>query len=78
MDMRLDPEHEYGTLTLVLWVVGVLLTTVALVAAGVALVRRLHRASGVERQQLRWMAASATSIALGLCHRALPPGELGR
>ena len=66
MDMRLDPEHEYGTLTLVLWVVGVLLTTVALVAAGVALFRRLHRASGVERQQLRWMAASATTIALGL------------
>ena len=75
MDMRLDPEHEYGTLTNVLWVVGVLLTTVALVAAGVALVRRLRRASGVERQQLRWMAASATTIALGLAIALFVPAS---
>ena len=66
MDMRLEPGHDYGTLTVLLSVVGILLTTAALVAAGVSLVRRLRRASGVERQQLRWMAASATSIALGL------------
>jgi len=37
-----------------------------LVAASVAALLRMRRASGEERQQLRWLAASAVAVAVGL------------
>ena len=50
----------------VLTPVGLVLIGGALVASVVSMVRRLRRATGVVRQQLRWIAASAASIAFGL------------
>ena len=44
---------------------GVLLVA-GLVCGAVSLVRRLRRATGVERAQLRWIAAAATALALSL------------
>lgn len=44
---------------------GVVLV-VGLVCGAVSLVQRLRRASGVERAQLRWIAAAATALALSL------------
>ena len=49
---------------------GVLLVA-GLVCGAVSLVRRLRRATGVERAQLRWIAAAATALAL-----SLPAGTL--
>src|SRR5688572_20284995 len=46
--------------------VGLGLIGGALVASVVSMVRRLRRATGVVRQQLMWIAASAASIAFGL------------
>ena len=40
--------------------------TVGLLLAGVALVVRLRRASGEERQQLRWIAAAVALVAATL------------
>ena len=45
---------------------GLLLIGGALVASVVSMVRRLRRAQGAVRQQLRWISASAASIAFGL------------
>ncbi len=50
----------------VLTPVGLLLIGGALVASVVSMVRRLRRAKGVVRQQLRWFSASAASIAFGV------------
>jgi hypothetical protein len=75
-DMRLDPaDQDYGLLTVVLSAVGILLTTAALVASGIALVLRLRRAAGVERQQLRWMATSAATVAAGLVIALVAPSS---
>jgi signal transduction histidine kinase len=46
--------------------VGLALIGGALVASVVSMVRRLRRAQGAVRQQLRWISASAASIAVGL------------
>jgi signal transduction histidine kinase len=39
---------------------------VAMIAAATSLVRRIRRARGEERQQLRWVAAPAVALAVGL------------
>ena len=46
--------------------IGLVLIGCSLVASVVSMVRRLRRAQGEVRQQLRWIAASAASIAFGL------------
>jgi len=46
--------------------VGLALIGGALVASVVSMVRRLRRAQGAVHQQLRWISASAASIAIGL------------
>jgi hypothetical protein len=53
-----------GPLTGIAVSVGMLLFLVALVAASVSLVLRFRRAVGIERQQLKWLAVSATLVAL--------------
>lgn len=49
----------------VLEVSGAVAVLVGLVAGTVSLVKRLGRASGEERHQLRWMAAAAAALAAG-------------
>jgi hypothetical protein len=46
--------------------IGVVLVAVALVSAAVGVVRRLRRAEGSARQQLRWVGLSAVLLAFGL------------
>ena len=65
-EVRLVADQDYGPLTGVLATVGILLTALSLVASLVSLVRRMRRAVGVERQQLRWVVASAALPALAL------------
>jgi signal transduction histidine kinase len=43
-----------------------LMLVLSIGAAAVGLVLRLHRSAGVRRQQLRWIMASATLLAMGL------------
>ena len=64
--VRLVADQEYGTLTAVLATTGILLTALSLVASLVSLVLRMRRATGVARQQLRWVVASAALPVLGL------------
>ena len=65
-EVRLVPDQDYGTLTAVLANIGILLTSLALIASLVSLVLRMRRATGVTRQQLKWMVASAALPAVGL------------
>ena len=50
----------------VLTLTGGLLLVVGLACGAVSLFKRLRRASGVERAQLRWIAVAATALALSL------------
>jgi hypothetical protein len=49
------------------WPLGTLLLVVALAAAVVVLVRRFHRARGVEREQLKWFAYAGVILAVVVC-----------
>jgi hypothetical protein len=65
-EVRLVADQDYGLLTGVLTTVGILLTALSLIASLVSLVRRMRRAVGVERQQLRWVVAAAALPVAGL------------
>ena len=65
-EVRLVADQDYGLLTGVLTTVGILLTALSLIASLVSLVRRMRRAVGVERQQLRWVVAAAALPVVGL------------
>jgi hypothetical protein len=54
-----------GPLTEAFIVVSQLLWILGVLGAAAALVLRLRRSTGVQRQQLRWIMASAVSLALG-------------
>jgi len=56
---------EVGALAPVLGPAGIVMVLLALLLAGVAVVRRLRRAHGEQRQQLRWIATSAVSLVVG-------------
>ena len=55
-----------GTVTAVLFSVGLALHVASLLAALASVVLRFRAARGVERQQLRWVAAGATGAVAGL------------
>jgi len=55
-----------GTVAAVAAVTGVLLHWASLPAAAVCVVLRFRASRGVERQQLRWVAAGATGAVVGL------------
>jgi hypothetical protein len=55
-----------GTAALVLAIIGVLLHWASLPAAAVCVVLRFRASSGVERQQLRWVAVGAAAAVAGL------------
>jgi signal transduction histidine kinase len=61
-----DGVRDVGILPTVMEVVGQLCIAVGLVAAAAALVGRLRRSSGVQRQQLRWISAAAGALAVTL------------
>ena len=53
-------------------VVGFPLTLASVAAAGTAMVRRMRRARGAEREQLKWIAYAAVVVAVAFaCHLAL-------
>lgn len=72
-EVVLTSDQKLGVVTQVLWAASILVISSALVASVVALVRRLRRAAGVERQQLRWVASSATALAAGLAFALFAP-----
>jgi hypothetical protein len=63
-----------GTVAAVVTVVGVLLHWASLPAAAVCVVLRFRASRGVERQQMRWVAAGAAGAVVGLLLAA--PGGL--
>jgi GAF domain-containing protein len=65
-EIRLLDDQDHGPLSAGLVISGFLLTTLTLVASVVSLVLRMRRATGVVRQQLRWVVAAAALPALGL------------
>jgi hypothetical protein len=64
-----------GTVAGVLAVIGVLLHTVSLPVAAVCVLLQFRASSGVERQQMRWVAAGAAGGVAGLLLAV--PGGLG-
>jgi hypothetical protein len=62
-----------GTMAAVVSVIGVLLHWASLPAAGVCVVLRFRASRGVERQQMRWVAAGAAGAVAGLL-LAVPGG----
>jgi len=64
-----------GTVAAVVAVIGVLLHWASLPAAGVCVLLRFRASRGVERQQMRWVAAGAAGAVGGLLLAA--PGGLG-
>jgi hypothetical protein len=50
----------------VLWIVGLAGTAVAIPIAAAAMIARLRRARGVERQQVKWVATAASIFAAGV------------
>ncbi len=63
-----NPFGIRGTIGDVLWIVsvaGAILLNVGWIASGVSLILRWRRASGVERQQIKWFAYAAVLIAVG-------------
>ncbi|HEV8175121.1 MAG TPA: hypothetical protein VGP91_15885 [Actinoplanes sp.] len=57
---------DLGPVTGALLGISTLMLVLAIGAAAVGLVLRLRRAAGVQRQQLRWIMASASLLAMGL------------
>ena len=64
-----------GTAAWVVAYIGVVLHWASLVAAGVCVVLRFRSSRGVQRQQLRWVAAGAAGAVVGLVLSV--PGALG-
>ena len=64
-----------GTVATVVAVIGVLLHWASLPAAAVCVLLRFRASGGVERQQMRWVAAGAAGAVAGLLLAA--PGGLG-
>jgi hypothetical protein len=65
-----------GTVAGVLVIVGVLLHWASLPAAGVCVLLRFRASRGVERQQMRWVAAGAAGAVVGLLLSAVGGLEL--
>jgi len=61
-----DNSYSPGTVVLLLLNVGFVLIGLALAGSAVSLVLRLRRADGDLRQQLRWIAAAATALPVGI------------
>jgi hypothetical protein len=61
-----DSNAEISLFTIVAILIGLLLVVAALLASVAGMVRRLRRSQGETRQQLRWIAASAASIAVAV------------
>ena len=66
MDNPFGLPGPAGTAALVLAIIGVLLHWASLPAAAVCVVLRFRASSGVQRQQLRWVAAGAAGAVAGL------------
>ncbi len=64
-----------GTVALVLFLIGVLLHWASLPAAAVCVLLRFRGSRGMERQQMRWVAAGAAGAVAGLLLTV--PGGLG-
>jgi signal transduction histidine kinase len=64
--LRYSGEQRFSTTATILLNTAVFCVAGAILAGAVSLVRRLRRAEGEERLQLRWIAASATFMALVL------------
>ena len=76
-EMVLGPTQDLPVVTELLAIAGILVLVGALVASVVSLVRRLRRATGVERQQLRWVASSAIGLAAGIMFALFAPLAVG-
>ncbi|HKE68007.1 MAG TPA: hypothetical protein VKB55_02065, partial [Nocardioidaceae bacterium] len=61
-----DNRGDTSTLAGIFFSIGILLVIVSLFAAVVAMVRRVRRAEGTERQQLRLIVVAVAGIAVGL------------
>jgi len=66
IDNPLGLPGPAGTLAEVVTVLGVLLHWASLLAAGVCVLLRFRASRGVERQQMRWVAAGAAGAVAGL------------
>jgi hypothetical protein len=65
-DVIVNRDQNFGFLSSLFTTIGILTLLVGLIGSTVALLRRLRRATGALRQQLRWIAATAALIPVGL------------
>jgi signal transduction histidine kinase len=65
-EVVVNEDQDFGFLASLLTTIGILTLLAGVIASTVALVRRLRHSTGVLRQQLRWIAAAAALIPVGL------------
>jgi signal transduction histidine kinase len=81
LEFELNPapteEAQEPLVTDLLFVAGLLIIGIALIVSVVSMVRRLRMARGVQRQQLRWIAFAAASLAASFAFLIVVQGALG-
>ena len=77
---QIHPSNEdkpYGPTAIVFVVVLICALLLVVLASAVSVIVRLRRAQGLERQQLKWLASSASLVAVGFALAVFLPWDKG-